>query len=78
MVDILIVEPGAIPFVVRGRRREVLAIACSAPCGVLRTLEEVVLLASEGLHVTRPCLAVVALHRVALVVGVDEGELRAC
>lgn len=67
----------AVPFVVRRRGCEVLAVSRSAPRNVLRALEKVLFLACEGLHVTGPLLAVIALHGLAFVVGIDERELHA-
>ena len=41
----------------------------------MRAFEKVLFLAIERLHVTSPILAMVALHRLAFIVRVDDSEL---
>jgi len=52
-----------------------LAVTLGAPDGIRAALEQMIFLAVERFDVARPLLAVVALHRLALVVRFDDGEL---
>ena len=52
-----------------------MAMTFSAPGGVGAAFGEMLFLAGQSLDVTRPLLAVNALHRLAFVVGFDPGEL---
>lgn len=67
---------GTVPFLVRIRRLQVLAVALFTPCLVLRTFEQVVLLAMERRSAALPVATVDASHRLAEGVGIDVFELR--
>lgn len=54
-----------------------MAVTFLAPGFILRTLDKMVFLAIERLHIAGPYLAMIASHGVVFVVRVDERELGA-